>query len=94
VTEDNNIRREDYTAELDSEPECNIKEKILSYNRKDKSLMELTRKFICKFEGATTKILVLDQITVELKVERRRIYDIINIMESLNVVSKVKKNVY
>lgn len=56
--------------------------------------MELTRKFIQKFEGSPSTMLVLDQITIEFNVERRRIYDIINIMESLSVVSKVKKNVY
>lgn len=39
-------------------------------------------------------MLVLDQVTSELNVERRRIYDIINIMESLSVVSKIRKNVY
>lgn len=56
--------------------------------------MELTRKFIQKFEGAPSNILVLDQVTIELNVQRRRIYDIINIMESLSVVSKIRKNVY
>lgn len=30
--------------------------------------MELTRKFIDKFEGATSNILVLDQVTNELNV--------------------------
>jgi transcription factor E2F7/8 len=56
--------------------------------------MELTRKFINKFEAASSDILILDRVTIELNVERRRIYDIINIMESLSVVTKIKKNVY
>lgn len=38
--------------------------------------------------------MVLDSITQEMNVERRRIYDIINIMESLNVVKKIRKNNY
>lgn len=54
----------------------------------------LTQKFITKFEGNSPNIIVLDKVTEELQVERRRLYDIINIMESLNVVSKNKKNIY
>lgn len=47
-----------------------------------------------RFEGTGKNVIALDQVTAELKVERRRIYDIINIMESLGVVSKIKKNLY
>jgi transcription factor E2F7/8 len=67
---------------------------LLSYNRKEKSLAELTKKFIERFEGSGSAELVLDQITQEMNVERRRIYDVINIMESLRVVTKIKKNIY
>lgn len=38
--------------------------------------------------------MALDLVTKEMNVERRRIYDIINIMESLGVVVKIKKNSY
>lgn len=54
----------------------------------------MTKKFIDKFEGASCTVLALDQVTQEMNVERRRIYDIINIMESLRVVSKIRKNIY
>lgn len=54
----------------------------------------MSKKFLNKFEGASSPILALDEVTVELGVERRRIYDIINIMESLGVVCKIRKNVY
>jgi transcription factor E2F7/8 len=95
VTKDYKIRREYLGGDGESEAErMNIQERILGYNRKDKSLMELTRKFINKFEGAPSTTLMLDRVTSELGVERRRIYDIINIMESLGVVNKIKKNVY
>lgn len=56
-----------------------LKQKILSYNRKEKSLEELSKKFIERFEGKDGIVLELDRVTVELHVERRRIYDIVNI---------------
>lgn len=56
-----------------------LKQKILNYNRKEKSLEELSKKFIENFEGRDGIMLELDKVTVQLKVERRRIYDIVNI---------------
>lgn len=64
------------------------------YNRKEKSLEELSRKFIEQFEGKPDDLIRLDKATQALGVERRRMYDIINILESLNVVSKIGKNNY
>jgi transcription factor E2F7/8 len=57
-------------------------------------LEELCKKFIDNFEGRNGTILELDKVTVQLNVERRRIYDIINILESLDVVKKKGKNNY
>jgi len=45
-----------------------IKQKILSYNRKEKSLEELSRKFILNFEGKDGIILELDKVTQQLRV--------------------------
>ncbi len=39
-------------------------------------------------------MLELDKVTIQLKVQRRRIYDIVNIFESLQVVKKAAKNNY
>ncbi|CAD8140000.1 unnamed protein product [Paramecium pentaurelia] len=69
-----------------------IKYKI--YNRKEKSLEELSKKFVRCLIDYDEKIICLDQITEELGVERRRIYDIINILESLQVVKRKCKNQY
>lgn len=71
-----------------------IRHKILSYNRKEKSLEELSRRFIDSFEGQGEVLLELDKVTQQLSVERRRIYDIVNIFESLQVVRKAAKNNY
>ena len=43
------------------------------------SLEELSKKFISNFEGKDGIVLELDKVTIQLKVERRRIYDIVNI---------------
>jgi transcription factor E2F7/8 len=46
------------------------------------------------YGGQDSDILFLDQCTKELAVERRRIYDIINILESFNVIRRKAKNAY
>ena len=58
------------------------------YNRKEKSLGELCRRFLSIYGKAQKDCLLLDQCTRELGVERRRIYDIINILESFCVIRR------
>ena len=75
-----------------------------SYDRTEKSLGLLAKKFMDALaskpvaplggppvEGSTLSI---GDAAVALCVERRRIYDIINILESVQVVSRAKKNTY
>lgn len=64
------------------------------YNRKEKSLGELCKKFIYLYGSHEYCIIALDECTQTLGVERRRIYDIINILESFNVLSRLAKNQY
>lgn len=54
----------------------------------------MTKKLIDRFEFVGDKILVIDKVMKEINIPRRRIYDIINIMEILHVVEKIKKNMY
>lgn len=64
------------------------------YSRKEKSLGQLSRRFLEIFGCMTDQEVSLDSVTQRLGVERRRIYDIINILESLGVVFRRGKNHY
>lgn len=64
------------------------------YNRKEKSLGQLSKKFLSFFGTLENCEVSLDTVTSQLGVERRRIYDIINILESLGVVFRRGKNHY
>ena len=66
----------------------------VAYNRKEKSLGELCRRFLFLYGTPQKGLLYLDQCTRELGVERRRIYDIINILESFSVIRRCAKNEY
>jgi len=65
-----------------------------NYNRKEKSLGELSKRLLIMFGRVDECIISLDSVTQQLGVERRRIYDIINILESLGVVYRKGKNSY
>ncbi|XP_062914524.1 transcription factor E2F7-like isoform X2 [Mobula hypostoma] len=67
-------------------------------SRKQKSLGLLCQKFLARYPNnpiSTEKTEIsLDEVATELGVERRRIYDIVNVLESLQLVSRVAKNQY
>lgn len=67
---------------------------VLAYNRKEKSLGELCRRFLLQYGIEGKGVLYLDKCTKDLSVERRRIYDIINILESFSVIRRRAKNEY
>ncbi|NXX43223.1 E2F8 factor, partial [Tricholaema leucomelas] len=67
-------------------------------SRKEKSLGLLCHKFLARYpdypSSADSSYISLDEVAEELKVERRRIYDIVNVLESLHMVSRLAKNRY
>jgi E2F/DP family winged-helix DNA-binding domain len=64
-----------------------------SYSRKNKSLGLLCENFIQTYNTSQVAISI-DDAARALGVERRRIYDIINIFESLDIVARKCKNTY
>lgn len=56
------------------------------------SLEELTRKFLVILERSQSNEVDLKEAALQLGVQKRRIYDITNVMEGIGVVDKICKN--
>uniref|UniRef100_G1MTU9 Transcription factor E2F8 n=1 Tax=Meleagris gallopavo TaxID=9103 RepID=G1MTU9_MELGA len=67
-------------------------------SRKEKSLGLLCLKFLARYPDYPSTVeniyICLDEVAEELNVERRRIYSIVNVFESLHMVSRLAKNRY
>ncbi|GMS83171.1 hypothetical protein PENTCL1PPCAC_5346, partial [Pristionchus entomophagus] len=66
--------------------------------RKEKSLGLLCQRFIEAMKEATAQegsnSVHLESVATKMKVEKRRIYDIVNVMEALDAMSKLNKSYY
>ena len=67
----------------------------VDYNRKKKSLGVLAENFMERYQDSPPgSVIVLDEAANEFEVERRRIYDVVNILESICILVKKAKNTY
>ena len=60
--------------------------------RYDSSLGLLTKKFVTLIQTAPDGILDLNQAAIQLNVQKRRIYDITNVLEGIGLIEKKSKN--
>jgi hypothetical protein len=80
-------------AQKRSKQEMSVEEHV--YSRKLKSLGVLAETFVQKHSNIPPETTVIvDDLARSLGVERRRVYDVVNILESMGVVVKKSKNTY
>ncbi|KAI4982037.1 hypothetical protein ZWY2020_022529 [Hordeum vulgare] len=65
-----------------------------AYSRKQKSLGLLCSNFVALYDRDGVESIGLDDASSRLGVERRRIYDIVNVLESVGILARKAKNRY
>ncbi|XP_071112749.1 transcription factor E2F8-like isoform X1 [Haliotis cracherodii] len=98
VAEESNQDANDFDNEILCSSQESDSGKPTTGSRKEKSLGLLCQKFLQKYpeypDPSQNFEICLDEVAKELSVERRRIYDIVNVLESVEIVSRVAKNRY
>lgn len=78
--------------DLDDEGEGSSKGKKGGKTRQDNSLSVLTRKFVDLIKKSDQTTIDLNEAVKNLCVQKRRIYDITNVLEGIGYVEKLHKN--
>jgi transcription factor E2F3 len=60
-------------------------------SRSDNSLLALTKKFIDLVQAQEDRTVDLNDAAIQLSVKKRRIYDITNVLEGMNMIEKTDK---
>jgi len=71
---------------------CFIAGKTVERTRYDTSLSLLTKKFIHLVESSQDGVVDLNVASEKLEVQKRRIYDITNVLEGIGILEKKSKN--
>ncbi|CAD8152040.1 unnamed protein product [Paramecium octaurelia] len=92
---DNKIRQQEYSNDEDSFNESNDEELKSSgklKTRHDNSLSVLTKKFVELIQNSNDLTIDLNMAVNDLGVQKRRIYDITNVLEGIGYIEKISKN--
>ncbi|XP_025668121.1 transcription factor E2FC isoform X5 [Arachis hypogaea] len=83
-----------YTKHATHKPNATEAPHLAAVNncRYDSSLGLLTKKFVCLIEAADYGTLDLNKTAETLEVQKRRIYDITNVLEGIGLIEKTSKN--
>lgn len=81
---------EDYEYDDEDDKGRGTERSLQSKGRHENSLGELTKKFISLIQCAEGKCIDLNDAVDQLHVQKRRIYDITNVLEGIGLIEKVK----
>lgn len=80
------------TVSNGNDTEVSSSKRTLDGNRADTSLGILTKKFVELLQNSADGVVDLNDASVKLCVQKRRIYDITNVLEGIGILEKKSKN--